>query len=118
VERVNGIGGVFIRSRDPDALKAWYVEHLGLPTEEGTIVLPNGGATILGVFSADTEYFGGPASFMLNFRVGDLDAILAQLREREVEVEDEIEDSEYGRFGWTRDPEGNRIELWEPAPGR
>jgi predicted enzyme related to lactoylglutathione lyase len=118
VERVTGIGGVFFRARDPEALMAWYAEHLGLDPGEGGSVLFRAGAgdaTVWAPFSQDTEYFGGPAQWMVNFRVSDLDAMLQQLRHAGVEVEDKTEDYDYGRFGWARDPEGNRIELWEPT---
>ena len=123
MERVTGIGGIFFRSEDPDALTAWYMEHLGLEAGDDNSVLFRAGpdhgttATLWAPFRQDTDYFGGPKEWMVNFRVSDLDAMLHQLREAAVEVEDATEDTEYGRFGWARDPEGNRIELWEPAPG-
>jgi predicted enzyme related to lactoylglutathione lyase len=122
--RATGIGGVFFRSKDPEALKAWYVEHLGLePDDQGYVVIQWGGdhagSTVWAPFDEDTEYFGdvGQAS-MINYRVDDLDALLAALRERDVEVDDRVEEMEgLGRFGWAVDPEGNRFELWEPAEG-
>ncbi len=120
---MTGIGGVFFRSRDPDALVAWYVEHLGLePGDDKSVMFragPDHGstATLWAPFREDTDYFGGPAQWMVNFRVSDLDAMLDQLRAAGVAVEDETEETEYGRFGWARDPEANRIELWEPTPG-
>jgi predicted enzyme related to lactoylglutathione lyase len=78
-----------------------------------------GGSTTWAVFDHDTEYFGRPEqAFMVNFRVADLDAMLAQLRSAGVEVIDALEESEYGRFGWAVDPEGTRFEIWEPPPGR
>ena len=122
--RATGIGGVFFRSKDPEALKAWYVEHLGLePDDQGYVVIQWGGdhagSTVWAPFDEDTEYFGdvGQAS-MINYRVDDLDALLAALRERDVEVDDrEAEMEGLGRFGWAVDPEGTRFELWEPAEG-
>jgi predicted enzyme related to lactoylglutathione lyase len=123
VERVRGIGGVFFKARDPKALAAWYQEHLGVPVEKwgGASFSwrehdPAGTAkTAWSLFAEDTRYFDpSPASFMINFRVDDLDAMLAQLRGAGVTVDDKVDDSEYGKFGWAMDPEGNRIELWQP----
>jgi predicted enzyme related to lactoylglutathione lyase len=120
VERVLGIGGVFFKARDPKALAAWYREHLGVPVEVGQTygVLASGAAgeqTVWSTFPADTTCFGsGPAPFMVNYRVRDLDAMLAQLRSVGAQVEDHVEDHDYGRFGWAVDPEGNRFELWQP----
>jgi predicted enzyme related to lactoylglutathione lyase len=112
---VTGLGGVFFRARDPEALKAWYVETLGVPAEE----LMRSDGLVFGVFDADTEYFGPSGQgFMVNFRVASLDAVLARLREAGAEVLEETQDQEgIGRFGWAVDPEGNRFELWEPADG-
>ena len=117
-ERVAGIGGVFFRSRDPDALRAWYAEHLGI--EMGhygtTFTAEAGDQTVWAPFANDTDYFGGDEQqLMVNFRVRDLDAMLEQLRAAGVEVDDNVHKMEYGRFGWAVDPEGNRFELWEPA---
>jgi predicted enzyme related to lactoylglutathione lyase len=120
MERVLGVGGIFFKSRDPQALAAWYREHLGLPLEAGQTYAPfqsKGPAevTVWSTFPADTTYFGtGPAPFMVNYRVGNLDAMLAQLRAAGAKVEDRVEEYDYGRFGWATDPEGNRFELWEP----
>lgn len=122
MERVTGIGGVFFRARDPVALAAWYRDHLGLPVEDGQTFgalasQAPGEMTIWSAFPHDTEYFGaGSPPLMVNYRVADLDRMLAQLREAGVQVEDKVEEYEYGRFGWAVDPEGNRFELWEPAP--
>jgi len=120
VERVLGVGGVFFKARDPQALAAWYCEHLGVPVEAGQThgmftasVL--GEQTVWSAFPADTAYFGAERSlFMVNYRVRDLDAMLAQLRAAGARVEDRVEEYDYGRFGWASDPEGNRFELWEP----
>jgi predicted enzyme related to lactoylglutathione lyase len=129
VERVRGIGGVFIKARDPEALMQWYRSHLGLTREPdftgsvfrwGSENDSNGvGSTTWAIFPWDTTYFGPPESrAMINYRVDDLDRMLEQLRSAGVEVDPRVEDSEFGRFGWAVDLEGNRIELWQPAPGQ
>ena len=120
MEQVMGIGGVFLKARDPKALAAWYREHLGVPIDPGQTygALTSSGPdemTVWSTFPADTGYFGpSSATFMVNYRVKDLDAMLAQLRAAGAQVEDKVEAYEYGRFGWATDPEGNRFELWEP----
>jgi predicted enzyme related to lactoylglutathione lyase len=120
MEKVLGIGGVFFKARDPKALAAWYHEHLGLPIEQGQTYASlsstgPGEQTVWSSFPADTAYFGpGPATQMVNYRVQNLDAMLAQLKAAGVPVEDRVEDYGFGRFGWATDPEGNRFELWEP----
>ena len=122
MERVLGIGGVFFKARDPQALAAWYQEHLGVPVAAGQTygMLTSAAAdepTVWSAFPADTAYFGaGPSPFMVNYRVRDLDAMLAQLRATGARVEERVEEYDYGRFGWAYDPEGNRFELWEPRP--
>ena len=116
MERVTGIGGVFFRSRDPAALVAWYAEHLGVPVTDGYVIFPESRNTVWSPFSEDTEYWPPAKQGMVNFTVRDLDAMLAQLRAAGVEVDDRVEDHQYGRFGWGLDPEGNRFELWEPLP--
>jgi predicted enzyme related to lactoylglutathione lyase len=122
VERATGIGGVFVRSTRPDALRAWYAEHLGLELQEfgGAVLTSGGGETLIwAVFAGDTDYFGRrDQQVMVNYRVRDLDAMLAQLRAAGVTVEEHVEEQEYGRFGWATDPDGNRFELWEPATGQ
>jgi predicted enzyme related to lactoylglutathione lyase len=115
-ERVTGIGGVFFRSRNPAALVAWYGEHLGVPVTDGYVVFPESRNTVWSPFPEDTEYWPPAKQGMVNFTVHDLDAMLAQLRAAGVEVDERVEDHEYGRFGWAVDPEGNRFELWEPLP--
>jgi catechol 2,3-dioxygenase-like lactoylglutathione lyase family enzyme len=122
VERVTGIGGVFIRSAEPEALRAWYAEHLGLDVNAewgGAVLTSVGGETLTwAVFPGETEYFGERSQqAMVNYRVRDLEAMLAQLRAAGVPVDDKVEELEFGRFGWATDPDGNRIELWEPAAG-
>ncbi len=124
-QRVTGIGGVFWKAADPAALQAWYVERLGLPLDRtGVIVVPwqqtdgSPGSTVVAPFPADTTYFApSEAPYMVNFRVADLDAMLEQLRRDGCAVVDGIEEMEFGRFGWVVDPEGNKIELWEPIEG-
>ncbi|MDR3445221.1 MULTISPECIES: VOC family protein [Dyella] len=118
--KVIGFGGIFFKARDPSALAEWYAQHLGLPVEAW------GGArfddeprqpgyTMWSPFAADTKYFAPSTQpYMINFRVDDLDGLLARLRDAGVTVDDRVEDSEYGRFGWAMDPEGTRIELWQP----
>ncbi len=121
MERATGIGGVFVRSPRAEALRAWYAEHLGLELEEfgGAVLRASGGETLTwAVFPGDTEYFGPhDQAVMINYRVTDLDAMRVQLREGGAEVDEHVEEHEYGRFGWAADPDGNRFELWEPAPG-
>ncbi|WP_433265245.1 VOC family protein [Actinosynnema sp. CS-041913] len=119
--KVTGIGGVFLRARNPVRLAGWYREHLGVPmSEHGAVTFHWEAAetTTFALFAQDTDYFGEPGQrAMLNLRVDDLPTLLRELRERGVEVLPQTEDSEFGRFGWVVDPEGNRVELWEPAPG-
>lgn len=117
--KVIGLGGFFFKSRDPAALAAWYAQHLGLPVEEwGGARFEDAkhpGYQLWSPFAADTSYFAPSTQpYMINFRVDDLDALLAQLRASGVEVDERVDDSEYGRFGWIMDPEGTRIELWQP----
>jgi len=114
--RAVGIGGVFFKARDPEALRAWYRDHLGLEvTEWGGVVFEGPGKTVWSVLPADTDYFEpSAAAFMINYRVENLDRVLAALRSEGCEVDERVESSEYGRFGWVMDPEGNRVELWEP----
>lgn len=118
--KVVGIGGVFLKARDPKALAAWYTKHLGMPvSEHGAIVFDGpsaAGATVFTHFPVDTKYFGdGPQQTMVNFRVDDLDELLAQLATAGVSIDPKREDYSYGRFAWIVDPEGNRVELWQPS---
>jgi predicted enzyme related to lactoylglutathione lyase len=117
VQRVLGIGGYFIRATDPAALRAWYRDSLGLDIDEHGLWRQEAGPTVFAAFESDTDYFGAAAQqTMLNFRVADLDATLAQLRAKGAEVAEETQEMDgVGRFGWVTDPEGNRIELWQPA---
>jgi predicted enzyme related to lactoylglutathione lyase len=117
MERVLGIGGHFMRAGDPAALNAWYRECLGIDADEHGLWLQEAGPTVFATFESETGYFGSPTQqTMLNFRVRDLDAMLAQLRAKGADVAADTQDMEgVGRFGWVTDPEGNRIELWEVA---
>jgi predicted enzyme related to lactoylglutathione lyase len=128
MEKVTGIGGVFFKAKDPKALGEWYARHLGIDVQEwggaafswgeGSEDAPSG-STAWSLFAADTKYFEpSTAPFMLNYRVRDLDAMLAQLRAAGARVEDRVDDSDFGRFGWAMDPEGNRFELWQPVAGQ
>ncbi|MFC5743693.1 VOC family protein [Dyella tabacisoli] len=118
--KVIGLGGIFFKARDPAALTAWYAQHLGLSIEKSGLVRFNedesrAGYTLWAPFAADTSYFGpGTQPYMINFRVDDLEALLTKLRTAGVTVDERVEDGEYGRFGWVVDPEGTRIELWQP----
>ena len=122
MNRVTGIGGIFFKARDPENLREWYRTHLGIDVQDwgGTVftwTLP--GSTVWSIFPASSDYFSpGSASFMINYRVDDLDAVLRALREEGCAVEDRLEVSEFGRFGWVIDPEGNKIELWQPPAGQ
>lgn len=128
MKRVTGIGGIFFLAKDPVALRAWYQRHLGINVEEwgGTAFSwadaegkPVGGTTVWSIGTAGSDYFAPSASpFMINYRVDDLGALLAALREEGCNVVDKTDDSEYGKFGWVIDPEGNKVELWEPPAGR
>ena len=124
MKRVTGIGGIFFKANDPKNLQAWYEQHLGIKQDGGAVIFrwrgetnpDEHGYTVWSPFPHDTKYFDPSAApFMINYRVADLDALLAQLKEEGVEVEDRVEECEYGRFAWVMDPEGNRIELWEPS---
>jgi catechol 2,3-dioxygenase-like lactoylglutathione lyase family enzyme len=124
--RVTGIGGVFFKARDPKALARWYRERLGLDVQEwggaalrwGTPENPSG-TTAWSLFDADTSHFEpSTAPFMVNYRVDDLDALFESLRAHDCEIVGGPEASEYGKFGWVLDPEGNKVELWEPPAGR
>jgi predicted enzyme related to lactoylglutathione lyase len=115
--KVTGIGGVFFRSADPAGLAAWYERYLGIADLSKAIWSQEAGPTIFGPFDAATDYFGRPEQqFMVNFRVDDLDAFMARFRKAGIAVETRAEwDSEAGRFCRVHDPEGNPVELWQPA---
>lgn len=117
MERVGAIGGWFVRATDPEALGAWYRDCLGLDADENGLWHQEAGPTAFCAFGLETDYFGRrEQQTMLNFRVHDLEAMLVQLRAHGADVADETQDMEgVGRFGWVTDPEGNRVELWQPA---
>ena len=121
--KVLGVGGVFFRAEDPEGLYAWYEKHLGLRRTSGCVLFPwketgetvQDRMTVWSLFPNGTDYFGptNPA-FMVNYIVDDLDGMVADLRAAGAQVEGRQEDSVYGRFAWVTDPEGNRVELWQP----
>jgi catechol 2,3-dioxygenase-like lactoylglutathione lyase family enzyme len=122
MERVIGIGGVFFKARDPEKLGAWYREHLGIAVENNMMDFVRDDKlppeltrrTVWALFPANTDYFGPPPSpFMINYRVASMERMLAQLRSHGVTIE-KSEDFDYGRFAWITDPEGTKVELWEP----
>ena len=128
MKRVTGIGGIFFKAKDPVALRAWYQRHLGIDvlewggaafswTDEGG--KPTGGTTIWSVGAADGDDFAPSAApFMVNYRVADLAALLDALRREGCDVLDRTDTSEFGKFGWVIDPEGNKVELWQPPEGQ
>lgn len=127
-ERVTGIGGIFIKAKDPKVLTAWYNDQLGVPRANGAVppifqwrALDDParvGTTVWGLFRADTKYFApSTAPFMINYRVNNLEGLLARLRAAGVTIEGKVVEDFNGKFGWVMDPEGNKIELWEPKPG-
>jgi predicted enzyme related to lactoylglutathione lyase len=117
MERVLGIGGYFLRAEDPAVLSAWYRDCLGLDADEHGQWRQEDGPTVFATFDSETDYLGSrDQRTMLNFRVRDLDAMLGQLRSQGADVASETQGMDgVGRFGWVTDPEGNRVELWEPA---
>jgi predicted enzyme related to lactoylglutathione lyase len=125
--RVTGIGGIFFKAKDATALQAWYKQHLGVDVKpwggaafdwtdaDGT---PVGGTTAWSVFPEQGDQFApSTAPFMVNYRVDDLHALITALRSAGCQVLEKIDESEYGKFGWVIDPEGNKVELWEPPLG-
>lgn len=126
MKRVTGIGGIFIKAKDPAALQAWYKKHLGIDVQPwgGTAFRwaddngkPTAGTTAWSV--SDGAYFEpSKSSFMVNYRVADLHGLLDQLREEGCQVLDKVDESDFGKFGWVMDPEGNKIELWQPPAGK
>lgn len=119
MKRVTGIGGIFMKCKNPAALKEWYKERLGIgevfewrDKDDSNRI----GQTAVGFFENNTEYFKPSAKdFMYNYRTDNLEALLEQLKKEGVQVIGEIQVYDYGKFGWIMDPEGNKIELWEPA---
>jgi predicted enzyme related to lactoylglutathione lyase len=126
MKRVTGIGGIFFKAKDPEKLAAWYKKHLGVELQGDTMSIfewkkgaskARPGSTVWTVMPKASKYFKPSKSpFMINYRVDDLVALVKQLRKERVKVEPP-QDSEYGKFAWVMDPEGNRVELWEPPAG-
>ncbi len=126
MKRVTGIGGVFFSAKDPVTLRAWYKAHLGVDVQEwggaafrwtDDAGAPVGGTTVWSV--SDGTYFApGKTAFMINYRVEDLHGLLRELRAEGCNVLDKVDESEYGKFGWVLDPEGNKVELWQPPAGQ
>ncbi len=128
MNRVTGIGGIFFKAKDPKAMQAWYKRHLGIDVQDwGGAAFdwtdgagkPVGGTTAWSITSADDDSFApSTATFMVNYRVADLRALLEALKGEGCNVLDKVDESEYGKFGWVIDPEGNKVELWEPTAGQ
>lgn len=116
-----GVGGIFFKSKDPKALMAWYQRALGIPSESPDYAafmpaaIPAGGCTVFSPFKADSDYFApSTREFMFNLMVDDLDGALQQVVAAGAELAGEVQSFDYGRFGWFVDPDGNKVELWEP----
>jgi len=128
MKRVTGIGGIFFQARDPAALQAWYRKHLGIDVQAwgGTSFSwtnaqgqPTTGSTIWSIGQAGSDHFApSTAPFMINYRVDDLPALLQALRDEGCQVLEQTDDSDFGQFGWVIDPEGNKVELWQPPVGQ
>ena len=128
MKRVTGIGGIFFKAKDADTLRAWYKEHLGIDVQNwgGTAFTwtdadgnPTGGMTVWSVAPETSNQFApSNAPFMINYRVEDLYAVVAALKAEGCNVLDKIDDSDYGKFAWVIDPEGNKVELWQPPAGQ
>ena len=117
--QVTGFGGAFLRAQDPKALYAWYNEHLGIASPHGCFVFPSAnqkGDIAVSFFKHSSDYFPTTQPAMLNFQVDNLDALLDKLSAAGISVDPKRETYDYGRFGWFTDPEGNRVELWQPTP--
>ena len=128
MKRVTGIGGIFFKAKDAPALQAWYKRHLGIDVQEwggaafewtGADGKPAGGTTIWSIAAAESDQFApSPALFMINYRVEDLYALVAALKAEGCNILDKIDDSDFGKFAWVIDPEGNKVELWQPPAGQ
>ncbi len=127
MQRVTGIGGIFFKSKDPEKITEWYKKHLGIkPGKDGSVAFEwlekeeplEVGCTVWSPFKKETKYFDpGKSEFMINYRVENLEKLLEELKKEGVTIIGDIEEYEYGKFGWIMDPEGNKIELWEPVKG-
>ena len=128
MKRVTGIGGIFFQSSDPERLRAWYKTHLGIDVQEwggaafswaDASGIPVLGTTVWSIADAAGNTFApGKSGFMVNYRVDDLDSLLAALRAEGCEVQEKTDDSDFGKFGWVIDPDGNKVELWQPPHGQ
>lgn len=121
MKRVTGIGGIFFKTEDSTRLKEWYSKHLGIVTDQYGAAFSwqdtqgKTGHTVWSLFKKDTEYFKpGDQEYMINYRVENLEELLITLKEEGVQIVGEMETFEYGKFGWIMDPDGHKIELWEP----
>jgi predicted enzyme related to lactoylglutathione lyase len=121
MKRVTGIGGIFFKARDPIALRDWYKRHLGIDVQDwggAPFSWTTPGTTVWSVNPMDSDYFApSTAPFMINYRVEDLAGLLQVLRDEGCNVVDKTDDSDFGKFGWVIDPEGNKVELWQPPEG-
>jgi predicted enzyme related to lactoylglutathione lyase len=124
MKRVTGIGGIFFKASEPEKLCGWYRKHLGIETKERSAIFksrkfddPQSETyTVWSPFPSDTDYFApSDKPFMINFQVENLEELLAALKSEGVDVDPRVETYDYGKFAWIMDPEGNRIELWEPS---
>jgi predicted enzyme related to lactoylglutathione lyase len=127
MKRVTGIGGVFFKAKEPKVLQAWYKKHLGIDVQDwGGAAFdwsdedgkPTGGTTAWSIFAEGDAFAPSTAPFMVNYRVADLRGLLRALKEEGCNVLDKLDESDFGKFGWVIDPEGNKVELWEPPPGQ
>ena len=128
MKRVTGIGGIFFNAKDPVTLRGWYKQHLGIDVQDwGGAAFdwvdaagnPTKGTTAWTINADDSDsYAPSKSNFMINYRVDDLDALLKALRDEGCNVLEKTDDSEYGKFGWVMDPEGNKVELWQPPAGQ
>ena len=118
MEKVIGIGGIFFKARQPEKLAEWYQQHLGIDVEKafnGVVFGPTGD-TVWSLFEQSSKHFGSTKPYMINYRVASLEKMLQQLRDAGVQVDAETQSTEFGKFGWAWDIDGNRFELWEPPP--
>lgn len=128
MKRVTGIGGIFFHSENPVSLRAWYKEHLGIDVQEwggasfswtDADGKPTAGTTVWNIAKAPSDYFApSTAPFMINYRVADLHELVKALRLEGCHVLEKVEESEFGKFAWVIDPDGNKVELWEPPAGQ
>ena len=121
MKRVTGIGGIFFSAQNPALLQAWYKTHLGIDVQDwgGTVFIAqsdaskDGNGTVIWSIGDGAQFSPSNAPFMINYRVADLHGLMAALKEEGCQVADEVNESEFGKFGWVFDPEGNKVELWQ-----